>query len=627
MAELTEEQLQEIYGRYGDQHNPAGYAEEIEALGYQPQYVSGKVPTYQYGSTVLGDSTKGTTRTGELEQQSYAERSGLPTSGTATKAYSYYDEARGVQVHAAPGQHFELYPGGGVRQVSGLIPKEGAKEGAPASSLFTQETQAVPGGAEGETQTTPGFQQESLAYQPAEGKTIARTGQTLFNPTTGVDVHAKPGNVIIEYTDGTFEERPYGGAPGTTAPVGQAGPTAQELGITRGTEIKGPGGEVARAPQSIDDLALINPEEADKAIVAKGLASTKDLVFLGTSRDGKIAKEGNAFYQAPDGTVLERPLALQGLAKKPDAGQKLDLAQMLSDLGFDADMGALQQSFQSNPAKSVQDMYSSLLENSGFSSIKAQVSEILKQQKDLDAKYAESIKDINENPWLSESLRTRKINAANEKYQIQKSQLAAQLTLWQGLMDDARQEAQFLTSAALQQFNADRAFALDQQQFAFQKAEARLDAQFKLQELEARKEESAQDREFRERQFEEDVRQFGLNYALQQQQEARLARTGREGTAGERAISRLGAISGEIENILTSDRNQGENGAFTTIAAYRTARNRALQQGVSPDDFDTVYGNTLSPYDRLTYGIGSTTNISQVGKVGGRSETITFDET
>ena len=93
------------------------------------------------------------------------------------------------------------------------------------------------------------------------------------------------------------------------------------------------------------------------------------------------------------------------------------------------------------------------------------------------------------------------------------------------------------------------------------------------------------------------------------------------GTGSERAMAKLQGIAPQIEATLGSDRNVGETqGSFTTIAAYRNAKNQALSAGVSPDDFDSVYGERLSGNDRIRYGIGSTTNIGQLQEAGGGTE-------
>lgn len=138
-----------------------------------------------------------------------------------------------------------------------------------------------------------GFPQRGAVV--AEGKTIARTGETIFDPERGVDVKAPPGYVALEYTDGTVEFRPFGAAPGTPQPMSAFGPTGEELGITRTTEIKGPNGEIARAPQGTVGAAAEN-----LWLIGKEYRSANGQV--------RVAGPGNVFLQDPvTKIVLERP--------------------------------------------------------------------------------------------------------------------------------------------------------------------------------------------------------------------------------------------------------------------------------------------------------------------------------
>lgn len=281
----------------------------FESLKYQQQGEPGK-PVTPY-------------KLGKLEQESLAERAGLPTSGQSSKSYTYWDEKRGVQVNAAPGQHFELYEGGGVKPVEGLIPRGQAN--TPNNSNFNQGTNA-----QGNVQ---GFQKSTLGYKPIDGKTILRTGDTIKNPKTGVDEYAGEGEVLIEYDDGTVERRKIGAEPGQATNIGEFGRTAEELGITRKTAIKGgPGGEVTRAPMSAAQAlaAAKTPEEADAIITSEGGVSTKDLQLVGKNYRGKTAKDGYTYYVDPKTKeILERPESLQGLAQKLTiagvAGTKIDV--------------------------------------------------------------------------------------------------------------------------------------------------------------------------------------------------------------------------------------------------------------------------------------------------------------
>lgn len=246
------------------------------------------------------------------EQRAFNLRSALPTTGSPVgTSGQFFDEQEGVEVFAAAGEHFQLFAGGGVKSVKGAAPE--GSTGAPASSLFTQ---ATAGG-----KAVQGFKKENLAITPAEGKTIKRTGGSGKNPKTGVDVNVGEDEIFIEYEDGTFEIRSFSDiqAAGAIKSLEEFGPTAEELGITRRTEIKGGAGkEVTRAPFSAAEaLARAEtPEAKDAVIVQEGGKSTSELELIGKTYRDRVARDGFLFYQDPiTNEILERPEELQGLAQ------------------------------------------------------------------------------------------------------------------------------------------------------------------------------------------------------------------------------------------------------------------------------------------------------------------------
>lgn len=491
MAETTfnYEELLKKYGISPEQQTPESikaYQAATETAGFEGQLIQGYVPT------ALGSQFAGTPEHRDLPElyaESLKERSGLPQTGTANQTYAYWDAQRGATVHAPAGSHFELYPGGGVKTVQGLIAK-----GVPATqaaqptrtSLFDQPaTLQAPGTYAGKE-----FKKEELAYTPAPGKTIATVGPVYHDDARGVDVHADPGNTFIKNTDGTVEQRPLGSqVPGEAKGKEAFGPSAQELGITRGTEIKGASGEIVRAPQTetVEQIAKRggSAEEMEQRIAAEGkLAPTGSLTFVGAEDKGHVAKTGNAFYRAPDGTLLERPLALQKFAKQPEAAQQGPSGEeLMGQYGVQADSSLAAQ----RPEKFFEDTYGQLLERMGVPSINAEIAGIQKEMKTLDDQYADDVAAINENPWYTEGVRVGKIRRLQEKYDMKRGQLIDRMKLSSSLLEEAREEARFVTTTALNQYNKEREFALEQQKFLQDKAESVLDTRIKLAQLEISK--------------------------------------------------------------------------------------------------------------------------------------------
>lgn len=552
-------------------------------------------------------------------QRTFELRQALGKTGALiARKNSFVGDGRSIR--APRGKIFELYEGGGVS----LVNEEGAEivEPTKRTSLFDEST------ADGKP--ISGFVEEQLKIEPAEGKTIKRTGQTIKNPQTGVDVQAKEGHILIEYTDGTVEERPITSInqPGEVTNIGEFGPTGEELGITRQTEIKGGAGtEVTREPitKTVAELqaAGASAEEIEARIAAEGgLAPTSNLTYIGTEGAGP----GMARFRADDGTILERPASLQQFAKQPElegaqpsigaGGLSFtdDLQSALGSFGLDGSTNEILEQLRNRPVVGVEQMYTDLQNKMGVPTIKANVETIQQRQTAERQKFNDQVEKINLEPWLSEGMRSRKVKRAQEKYEANKAGLAAELALWTTLQDSARQEAQFITSTAVQQANADRAFDMSIVQLGFDRMDQKFNAQAKIASLqlqEAGLKQSAdqfiQKMAVQREQFEvgaqidiakleqgasEFEQKFGLDVAkfgLSQQKEARIGAGGGKLSANEQLPF--------IQDALFQTR--GEDG-FVDPNTYAQIRTQAKS---SPTEFDSRFGHLVNPRDKERLGV------------------------
>lgn len=444
-------------------------------------------------TTVTGEEGK----SGDLETASYAERSALSDQGnvgTATPAASYFDASRGVQVYAPGNSYFNLYSNGGVKTVAGALPVAGLTPGsaggdnAPDSTLFTQPTQGDPNNP-GKTIATPGLKQDTLGYTPANGKTIATTGETVKNPTTGVDVPAGAGNVWITYTDGTVEKRAIGGQPGNAQDINTAGPSAQDLGIKSAV--------AAGATPSSGVTTTANSQAQQNAAVAGAIgnvpAAGKDVSATAGVSSGGVggstyshnADEINKMFKATfgktataselkywqgrtDKTGAELAGAMQSTkAQGKTVGQPVTQAtkpqtQTADQLMQQHQVTVAPNDFLTDPIGSFEKTYSQVLTDMGIPTIQTQIKGVMDQQAALDNAHAGEISKINANPWTSEALRAKQVDLANSKYDAQKSSLTSELTLYQGLYDKGVQQAQYVANTAISQYNAQVKLEQDQ---------------------------------------------------------------------------------------------------------------------------------------------------------------------
>jgi len=315
-------------------------------------------------------------------------------------------------------------------------------------------------------------------------------GSPTFDPTTGPQIDTGQGkqslsederkqlesgtpiNKIVDKKQGVEQQAPQ--AP-PTAPVSSQStpaPQPQQVTVQSGDTL----GEIARrlgVPTSAisgfrsGDPNLIFPGEV-LSVNAQNTPATSDVADIASQASNIKSQldklmETEGFEVTPQGTVQRANEYLATVNNKVEGG-------VSSVSGED---------FEDNPMKAFENMYSEILEKSGFGSLQTQITSSLEEIKKIDDKLAEEIEDINENPWLSEALRSKKIGLAQDKADNKKAPLANTLTLQQTLQDRAREEAKYLSNTALNIFQTERAFQQSQLEFLTERAEnlAKMDTQ------------------------------------------------------------------------------------------------------------------------------------------------------
>jgi hypothetical protein len=101
-----------------------------------------------------------------------------------------------------------------------------------------------------------------------------------------------------------------------------------------------------------------------------------------------------------------------------------------------------------DPYATFTSFYSNLVQSSGMLDIKAEFDRVQKEYADLAAEESQKIMEVNDNPWLSESLRSKKVGLITDKYTTQKASLIQQQTLYQGMYDSAKEDIKFQATQA-----------------------------------------------------------------------------------------------------------------------------------------------------------------------------------
>ncbi|MFH1353874.1 MAG: hypothetical protein ABIH36_01175 [bacterium] len=245
---------------------------------------------------------------GALEQESLAERTARGIAMTETierTGLTYYDKARGVDVYAPVGQYF-------VEYVNGAVELRYIPAGLPAGQDHPLVSEIAVNG-----RSSPNLGQVA--------KPVQDTGRTFFDPARGIDVYASEGKFLIQYEDGTVEERPLPpggfvprssdftvGGPDNSQPMSAFGPSLEELGLVKPN---------TNQPKPSSELYLIG----ESYVSSSGILRT--------------AQAGNVFLQDPvTKIILERPKedANVALTKPGVAGVTTHPTETVTDLFFQA---------------------------------------------------------------------------------------------------------------------------------------------------------------------------------------------------------------------------------------------------------------------------------------------------
>ena len=136
--------------------------------------------------------------------------------------------------------------------------------------------------------------------------------------------------------------------------------------------------------------------------------------------------------------------------------------------------------FFSNPQKTVQDLISQVMTTMNVPSITESMSNLSKEIESLTNEMNDEIAKINNNPWLIESQRVQQIRNAQDKYENKINAKVSRLSLEEGMLQNARQQAQYITTTALNMYDKERIFQMEGLENMIKRAENELNFQAKL---------------------------------------------------------------------------------------------------------------------------------------------------
>ena len=141
------------------------------------------------------------------------------------------------------------------------------------------------------------------------------------------------------------------------------------------------------------------------------------------------------------------------------------------------------QDFASDPIKTIKDITKQVFSSMGLGEANKEIKNISGELEDLQNNRDDEIRDINDDPWLTEGVRLRQIQKVEQKFEDRINNRVNRLQLLESVRDDATQQAQFALGTAISLFDQERRFQATQTQMYYDQAQREFDNSIKMAEL------------------------------------------------------------------------------------------------------------------------------------------------
>jgi LysM repeat protein len=155
-----------------------------------------------------------------------------------------------------------------------------------------------------------------------------------------------------------------------------------------------------------------------------------------------------------------------------------NLGQSLEQYGLTPDK--LASGFQTNPTNTLSSLVEQVTTSLGLPDVRSNIEKITTDIESISNERDKEIETIQDNPWKSAGSKSELIARITDKYEKRINNRVNKLTLLQNTYDDARQEAQFAVSTALNLYDKQRTFDQNRMNEALDRAEKRTEAERKL---------------------------------------------------------------------------------------------------------------------------------------------------
>lgn len=170
----------------------------------------------------------------------------------------------------------------------------------------------------------------------------------------------------------------------------------------------------------------------------------------GSSHQTSQSQSGSSRQQSTQQQQVNTPTTTSASGESPQV-------QLLRAYGYDISPSAAA-SFKMAPAKSFQEVYAGVAQSLGISSVKSHMDDVTKKMNTMDQELADKTADINENPWLTEGVRVSQIQKLKDRYDLKRGPFESDLKIYEDMYKTAREEAQYVATGTLNEYNKERDF-------------------------------------------------------------------------------------------------------------------------------------------------------------------------
>lgn len=235
-----------------------------------------------------------------------------------------------------------------------------------------------------------------------------------------------------------------------------------------------------------------------------------------------------------------------------------------------------------NPVSDFISTYTSTLDALGVNSIKQEFEKVQKEYSDIQDELDGKIADVNENPWLSESVRQKEVDKLKTRYDAKLTAKSNQAKLYESLYTEGTATAKYLTTGEVAQ-----------QQDLLTMAEKRAEAQSKLDNPSiSEKYGTGAIGEYNFAKSQGYTGSFTQYQNEDANRKAKATSSNEPRTEGERVAQKLGTYAQAFQPgaRLPDGTAVVDSNGYITPVAWKQAITDATTQGISRKDFITQYG-------------------------------------